>query len=357
MPADTRGFASVPGMNLVPQPLVVAATKLAAQGALESAEVRATLAIERPHTVFFTLHENGFVSAQASAQLTVGQALADLGIRLGSRDAVSPPPESELVPGQHVYVQYASEVRLTISGQQRTVVTHATSVGGLLAEAGLKLEPMDRIYPPTDRPVYNGLTVSLTTIRDVDDVHDVPIEYDVKYVYDDDLPQGDSQVVQAGIDGYLRRQYRSHQVNGKTIYSDLVSETLVLPTDAVVALGTYVPLTPTPQPPQLPPVFAAPADPGGQLNCSRTLRVYATWYTAASAGGDGVTATGTGVYKGIVAVDPSVIPLGTQMYIPGYGFGIAADTGGGITGNMIDLGYGPYDIYDWRTKWVDICIL
>jgi 3D (Asp-Asp-Asp) domain-containing protein len=84
--------------------------------------------------------------------------------------------------------------------------------------------------------------------------------------------------------------------------------------------------------------------------------VWATWYTSASAGGS-TTATGTGVYKGIVAVDPWVIPLGTRMYVPGYGYAIAADTGGGVRGNMIDLAYGDSDAYDWGSRWVDICIL
>ena len=51
----------------------------------------------------------------------------------------------------------------------------------------------------------------------------------------------------------------------------------------------------------------------------------------------GHTATGVSVGYGIVAVDPSVIPLGTRMSVPGYGEGIAADTGGAIQGNTIDL--------------------
>ena len=101
----------------------------------------------------------------------------------------------------------------------------------------------------------------------------------------------------------------------------------------------------------------AMASPAGGLECSNTMTVYATWYTAAIAGGSGVTATGTAVYKGIISVDPGVIPLGTRMYIPGYGYGVAADTGGAIQGNMIDLGYGPNDGYDWSTRWVEICIL
>ena len=51
----------------------------------------------------------------------------------------------------------------------------------------------------------------------------------------------------------------------------------------------------------------------------------------------GTTATGIPVGPGIVAVDPSVIPLGTRMTIPGYGEGVAADTGGAIIGARIDV--------------------
>jgi 3D (Asp-Asp-Asp) domain-containing protein/peptidoglycan hydrolase CwlO-like protein len=53
--------------------------------------------------------------------------------------------------------------------------------------------------------------------------------------------------------------------------------------------------------------------------------------------GDGITAIGLRARKGIVAVDPRVIPLGTKLYIPGYGEALAADTGSWIKGNRIDL--------------------
>ena len=58
-----------------------------------------------------------------------------------------------------------------------------------------------------------------------------------------------------------------------------------------------------------------------------------------------------------MAVDPDVIPLGTHMYIPGYGFGVAADTGGAISGNMIDLGYPDCYSSNWISHWVEIQIL
>jgi 3D (Asp-Asp-Asp) domain-containing protein len=63
------------------------------------------------------------------------------------------------------------------------------------------------------------------------------------------------------------------------------------------------------------------------------------------------------VTYGIVAVDPNVIPLGTRMYIPGYGYAVAADTGGAIKGYIIDLGYPDGVTVDWTSRWLDIYIL
>lgn len=69
------------------------------------------------------------------------------------------------------------------------------------------------------------------------------------------------------------------------------------------------------------------------------MEMIATAYTAGSAGGSGFTALGRRAGHGIVAVDPRIIPLGTRLYIPGYGLAIAGDTGGDIVGRRIDLGF------------------
>jgi 3D (Asp-Asp-Asp) domain-containing protein len=70
-----------------------------------------------------------------------------------------------------------------------------------------------------------------------------------------------------------------------------------------------------------------------------TMRMIATGYTANCAGCGGMTAIGRRAGYGIVAVDPRLIPLGTHLYIPGYGMAIAGDTGGDIVGHRIDLGF------------------
>jgi 3D (Asp-Asp-Asp) domain-containing protein len=85
--------------------------------------------------------------------------------------------------------------------------------------------------------------------------------------------------------------------------------------------------------PAAPPAPTTPAAPPVPANGSgRALTVVATAYS-----GGGSTATGLPTGPGIVAVDPTVIPFGTHMTIPGYGEGVAADTGSAIIGNRIDV--------------------
>lgn len=73
----------------------------------------------------------------------------------------------------------------------------------------------------------------------------------------------------------------------------------------------------------------------------KTMTVTATAYTASCAGCSGITATGINLKKNpgkkVIAVDPRVIPLGTKVWVEGYGEAIAGDTGGAIKGNKIDV--------------------
>jgi 3D (Asp-Asp-Asp) domain-containing protein len=95
-----------------------------------------------------------------------------------------------------------------------------------------------------------------------------------------------------------------------------------------------------------------PAAPMPAAGGARTLTVTATAYTL-----QGTTATGAPVGYGVVAVDPSVIPLGTRMTIPGYGDGVAADTGGAIQGAVIDLWFPTAaDAAAWGRRTVTITL-
>lgn len=75
----------------------------------------------------------------------------------------------------------------------------------------------------------------------------------------------------------------------------------------------------------------------------RVLYVTATAYSAYDPGNSPYTASGTLVRHGVIAVDPSVIPLGTRVFIPGYGEAVAEDIGWGIQGNMIDVAFDTHE--------------
>jgi 3D (Asp-Asp-Asp) domain-containing protein len=83
----------------------------------------------------------------------------------------------------------------------------------------------------------------------------------------------------------------------------------------------------------------------------RRLTVSATCYDLR-----GTTATGVPVGHGVVAVDPSVIPLGTRLYVPGYGNGVAADVGSGINGAVVDLWMTPTECAAWGRRTVTLTI-
>ena len=97
--------------------------------------------------------------------------------------------------------------------------------------------------------------------------------------------------------------------------------------------------------------------PDGPREYWRTFKVYATSYKPAALGGDDRTAIGMTLVKGIIGADPKLIPWRTNLYVPEYGLGIMADTGGARRSRYwIDLGYSDADYVGWH-RTVDIYLL
>ncbi len=139
--------------------------------------------------------------------------------------------------------------------------------------------------------------------------------------------------------GELRRQQGLNAARIAAIEAQ--ARTAATRTSAVAVAAPAPPLAPVE-------AAAAIATPSGE----RTLTVSSTGYTIR-----GRTSTGIPTAPGVVAVDPSVIPLGTRLTIPGYGVGIAADTGGAVHGNTIDVWFATKALaLQWGRRVVTVTI-
>jgi 3D (Asp-Asp-Asp) domain-containing protein len=145
------------------------------------------------------------------------------------------------------------------------------------------------------------------------------------------LAPGRSKVLARGRAGILELRVRYAQRDGGPVRrSVLASAVIRVARPRVVAEGIGdTPLT----------SFEAHGIARMAYMARSAIEMLATAYTADCVGCGGMTAIGLRAGLGIVAVDPRVIPLGTRLYIPGYGFAVAGDTGGDIVGHRIDLGF------------------
>ena len=308
---------------------------------------RIVLTVQR--AVPFTLLEDGRPLTIKSSQPTLALALASAGIQLGPADEVSVPPASALVAGMAVEIKHAKAISLRLGDKSSVIYTQKVSLREALAEAGYSLGAEDRVEPSLEALVTNNMSARLVRVAGRSFVEREAAKRRTVFRPDESLTGSATRTVQ-GRDGVRIREYRIVIEDGIEREKQLVREYMEPELQDTVIYYSASTLRDSGQPP-------------GDLSVSRMERVYATWYNAASSGRDatdpwyGITASGRPVTHGIVAVDPDFIPLGTRLYIAGYGFAVAADTGSGIKGHMIDLGYPDGVLVDWRTSWVEVYVL
>jgi uncharacterized protein YabE (DUF348 family) len=337
-------------MNAPVAPPHLFATRSALEvAAPDAAAPDARISIEVRRAVTFTIVEDGREVVSTSSRPTVAQALREAGLTIGPGDRVQPDNQAALAGDARIEVTHAKAVTLALPHDHQVIYTFEGTVGEALAAAGITLPEGAFIEPSASTAVSAGMYVRMIQLSASSDVETEYIESQTVYRSDSSLAPGETRRVQ-GHDGVRVRRYDVSYVNGEEAGRTLLEETFEPePVDTVVYYPTRTGRD-----------ESAPAEAGA---VSRTINVYATWYNPASSGraasdpAYGRTATGVLVTYGIVAVDPDVIPLGTRMFIPGYGYAVAADTGGAVKGYIIDLGFPDGVTVDWQSGWLDIYIL
>lgn len=192
-------------------------------------------------------------------------------------------------------------------------------------ETGEKYYPLDE-YSENLKYVkeLNLATISYNEIKIVEE-----IPYNYVNTYTEDLLEGTEEIKAKGTLGEKETLVSIGYIGEKEVERNILKETIIRePINEVINIGTKKQTI-------------------NGHNYKKSIVMNASAYTAGAEStgknlgdaGYGITATGVQVKPGIVAVDPTVIPLGTKLYVEGYGEALAADTGGSIKGNKIDLYY------------------
>lgn len=280
---------------------------------------------------------------------TVKDVLHVQQIQLREHDQVLPNVDEKVKENMEIVVSKAFPITLNDGGKQQQVWSTSTTVADFLAKQHITLRELDRVQPKLNEMIQPNTKINIVRVEKVTDVVEEPVNYAVVKKKDAQLEKGKQKVISEGEKGLVAKQYEVILENGKEVSRKLIKTETIKPSkNRVVAVGTKV----------VPKILAS----RGSDETAQELYVIATAYTAYCGGCSGTTATGVNLRANpnakVIAVDPRVIPLGTRVYVEGYGYAVAADTGANIKGYKIDVFFPDRSVaYRWGTKRVKIKII
>lgn len=294
--------------------------------------------------VSLTINDEGKITTVITTGETVGDALFEAGVTLYLADLVMPDLNTTVEPDMKVNITRSRPVSIIADGVKIETRVRGATVGDALAEAGVALVGLDYAIPDDQSTLLPGISVRVIRVAEEVIVEQTSLPFETVYQADSNLELDQRSITQAGQNGVEQQYIRVRQENGVEITREIErTEITQPPLNQIINYGTNI-------------VLRTIETPDGPRQYWRRLRMYATSYHPAALGGDNVTATGQLLTKGIISSDPDVIPYGTQVYVPDYGIGLMADTGGPRTRLWIDLGYDDSNFVSWSRN-VEVYLL
>lgn len=244
-----------------------------------------------------------------------------------------------------------SSITIDYLGRSLTVMSGDETVGQLLSRLDLSPAEDEVLSVDPQTLTYDGMELVISQQIQEEQVYMAAIDHETEYFRDATLPEGAEKILLEGSDGEVRCVARVTYVNGKETSREILEQKVTrAAVNTVIAVGTGLRDSGKQIEKHARIENGTITLPTGEvLSYKGQMKVRATAYTHTDEGCNTITATGTVVHIGTVAVDPRVIPYGTRMFIVtsdgmiDYGLSVAEDCGGAIKGDRIDLYFPTYE--------------
>jgi uncharacterized protein YabE (DUF348 family) len=283
-------------------------------------------------------------------QTTVGDALKKKHISIDAKDKISKNLNSKIVDNDVITIRRAVNLKVAVDGKELNIKSAEETIGSMLNSEKIALTPEDKLIPSKESKLSEGIKVVITRIETKVITESAPINFKTVVKNDSSMLTSESKVLNQGQNGEKQITTSVVYENGKEICRKIIKETVTkAPIDKVMAQGTLSTISLS---------RGSTSVPSGQ-----SIKVKATAYWAVYGVGSTYTSSGRKAVRdpngySTIAVDPRVIPLGTKVYIDGYGYAVAADEGTAIKGNFVDVFFDTYkEACNWGVKYVNAYIV
>ena len=307
------------------------------------------------------INDNGKQIIAKTMKITVKEVLEQNGINVKPEDYINVDLNSKLLKiiKNKVDIKRAIPVMVLIDGNEIKLMTYRDTVREALENSPFDYVETDKLDGVnTDDSITKDMSIKVIRVKEETAAETEPIPFNVINKENNRMDKGTEKVAREGEEGTNEKLYKVVYEDGKQMVKDLLKETILAnPIDKIIEYGT---------------VLNYKTARGDVVRYKQVLEMRATAYTSSFADtgknpgdpGFGITFTGVKATKGVIAVDPRVIPLGSRIYVevygntPDYGYAVAADTGGAIKDDLIDVYFEDMSTANsWGVKRVKVYML